>query len=100
MGKSVQQQMRTQVSSLRARLEQPGTSAELSAEYGRMGTLLMAAEQIDSAEACYINAQALASSDARWPYYLGQLYRIKGPVSTAAKPHQRRHVVRLQLERS
>ena len=89
MGKSVQQQMRTQVSSLRARLEQPGTAAELSAEYGRLGTLLMAAEQIDSAEACYINAQALASSDARWPYYLGQLYRIKGPVENAAASFER-----------
>lgn len=89
MGESVRQQMRTQVSSLRARLEQPGTSAELSAEYGRMGTLLMAAEQIDSAEPCYLNAQTLAPGDARWPYYLGQLYRIKGPVSSAAASFER-----------
>jgi tetratricopeptide (TPR) repeat protein len=89
MGKSVQQQMRTQISSLRASLEQPGTSADLSAEYGRLGTLLMAAEQIDSAETCYINAQTLAPSDARWPYYLGQLYRIKGPVANAAASFER-----------
>ena len=89
MGESVQQQMRTQVSSLRARLEQPGTPEELSAEYGRMGTLLMAAEQVDSAELCYRNAQTLAPGDARWPYYLGQLYRIKGPVSNAAASFER-----------
>ena len=45
-----------------------------------MGTLLAAAEQLEAAEPCYLNAQTLAPDDARWPYYLGQLYRIKGPV--------------------
>lgn len=90
MGEAVQRQMRAQVSSLRVGLAQRGVSAaELVAEYGRMGTLLMAAEQIDAAEQCYLNAQMLAPSDPRWPYYLGQLYRIKGPISNAAASFER-----------
>jgi tetratricopeptide (TPR) repeat protein len=90
MGESVQQQMRAQFSLLRSAVERRDTSAaELSSEYGRMGTLLAAAEQIDAAEPCYLNAQTLAPSDARWPYYLGQLYRLKGPVESAAASFER-----------
>ena len=54
-----------------------------------MGTLLAAAEQPEAAEPCYLNAQTLAPDDARWPYYLGHLYRIKGPVESAASAFER-----------
>src|SRR5205085_1373019 len=90
MAPSVQRQMRTQAARLRNTIERPGTStADLSDEYGRMGTLLAAAEQIDAAEPCYLNAQSLAPDDRRWPYYLGQLYRIKGPVESSALAFER-----------
>lgn len=90
MGESVQRQMSTEASSLRAGLAQRGRpAADLSAEYGRMGTLLMASEQLDAAEPSYLNAQTLAPSDPRWPYYLGQLYRIKGPMANAAASFER-----------
>jgi len=90
MGASVQKQMSAQVQSLQTKIGATGTSAaELGAEYGRMGTLLMAAEQIEAAEPCYLNAQVLAPRDARWPYYLGQLYRLKGPVASAASWFER-----------
>ena len=90
MGASVQKQMRAQVQSLQTKIDARGTlAAELGAEYGRLGTLLMAAEQIEAAEPCYLNAQTLAPRDSRWPYYLGQLYRIKGPVASAAASFER-----------
>lgn len=90
MGDSVQKQMRGQVSALRRMVERPeASSAELSAEYGRLGTLLMAAEQLDAAEPAYLNAQQLQPDDARWPYYLGQLYRQRGPIAQAAASFER-----------
>ena len=39
---------------------------------GRLGMLLYANEQYESAEACFERAQALAPAEARWPYYLGK----------------------------
>ena len=90
MGDSVQKQMLGQVSALRRMVERPeASSAELSAEYGRLGTLLMAAEQLDAAEPAYLNAQQLQPDDARWPYYLGQLYRQRGPIAQAAASFER-----------
>ncbi len=42
--------------------------------YGAVGNLLLAAEYFEAAEPFYLHAQALAPSDARWPYYLGHVY--------------------------
>ena len=90
MANSVQRQMLGQAEALRTQISTRSLStADLSAAYGRMGTLLMAAEQVDAAEICYVNAQKLEPRDARWPYYLGQLYRIKGPVTSAAASFER-----------
>lgn len=84
MAPSVQKQLQDQLVSLRARIAEKGVSAaDLAGEYGRMGMLFMAAEQRDSAEPCFLNAQSLVPADARWPYYLGQLYRIRGPMTNA-----------------
>jgi tetratricopeptide (TPR) repeat protein len=78
----VREQLRERYSSSKLRIEKRGaTPAELSAAYGEMGKLLMAAQYLDAAESCYLNAQALAPSDRRWPYYLGHLYKIKGPLA-------------------
>ena len=49
-----------------------------------MGNLLLAAEYVDAAEACYLNAQALAPAEAQWPYYLGHVYRARGDLPGAA----------------
>ena len=90
MEEPVRKQMRERSSSLKQKIEQSGTTPlELSTAYGEMGKLLMAAEQVDAAESCYLNAQALAPSDRRWPYYLGHLYKIKGPLAKSAASFER-----------
>jgi len=40
--------------------------------------LLQAAEYYDAAEPAYLNAQTLAPSEPRWPYYLAHLYKNRG----------------------
>ena len=97
MEEAVQKQMRDRVSSLKLQIEHSGTpSLELSVAYGELGKLLMAAEQFDAAESCYLNAQMLAPDDRRWPYYLGHLYRITGPLAKSAQSLERA----LQLQSS
>ena len=62
---------------------------DLGEAYGRMGMLLMAAEYRNEAESSLLNAQALAPDQARWPYYLGHLYRIKGDAAKSAAAFER-----------
>lgn len=88
MAASVQNQMASEVSLLRNKLAGSNPD-EWGAAYGRMGILLAAAEQLDAAEPAYANAQRLQPNDFRWPYYLGQLYRIKGPVTSADAAFER-----------
>ena len=76
---SVQDQIRTAYSTLRARGENPSTPApERAASYGELGKLFMAADFGQVAEACFLNAQLIAPADARWPYFLGHLYKEQG----------------------
>jgi tetratricopeptide (TPR) repeat protein len=90
MAASVQNQMATEVALLRRTLEDSASSTDaLGAAYGRMGILLAAAEQLDAAEPSYLNAQQLQPNDPRWPYYLGHLYRIRGPIASAAASFER-----------
>jgi len=82
MEPSVRDQLRARYSSLAGRIERDGTNgADLATAYGELGELLMAASYFDAAEACYLNAQILAPADRRWPYYLGHLYKAKGPLA-------------------
>jgi tetratricopeptide (TPR) repeat protein len=81
MEASVREQMRARYSSLVAKIEHPSNRGELGTAYGDLGELLMAATYFDAAEACYLNAQTLAPTDMRWPYYLGHLYKAKGPLA-------------------
>jgi tetratricopeptide (TPR) repeat protein len=60
-----------------------GAPQQLADAYGHMGMLLHAATYVDAAESCYMNAQALAPADRRWPYYLGHVYRVRGPLDKA-----------------
>lgn len=86
LAKSVQAQVRERHSALMTKLEDRTTPpAELADAYGELGLILMAAEYYEAAASCYLTAQALVPNDARWPYYLGHLYRIKGEAVKAAE---------------
>ena len=90
MSASVREQIRARYSSLTSAIEQSDTtSGELSDAYGEMGNALMAARYLDATEPFYLNAQALAPSDGRWPYYLGQLYTTQGAFAKAATSFER-----------
>jgi tetratricopeptide (TPR) repeat protein len=57
--------------------------------YGELGKVLFAAEFLEAAEACFLDAQALAPTEARWPYYLGQLYKLRGEAAKSANAFER-----------
>ena len=87
---SVQEQVRRQHESLMRELEDPGTATVgLGSDYGAMGTSLMAAENFAAAEPYYLNAQALAPGDPRWPYYLGHLYKSMGALAESVASFER-----------
>jgi tetratricopeptide (TPR) repeat protein len=80
----VQRQLRDQFNALTRVLNTPAASeADRARAYGQMGALLMAAECDDEAEASLLDAHALAPNDARWTYYLGQMYRSRGDLVDA-----------------
>ena len=83
MADAVRDQIRERYASLTAAIERPATNRELSEAYGAMGNVLMAARYADAPEPFYLNAQALAPDDRRWPYYLGHLYMTRGAYETA-----------------
>jgi tetratricopeptide (TPR) repeat protein len=89
-GSSVQMQLREGYAALTTKIGNPSTSdADLGFAYGEMGKLLMAAEYRDAAEAAFLNAQALTPNEARWPYYLGHLYKTKGDSARTAASFER-----------
>ncbi len=84
MSGSVQAQIREAHASLtRASDTRPRAPAALADAYGALGMLFMAADLDDAAEPCLLNAQTLAPTDVRWPYYLGHLNRDRGELATA-----------------
>jgi tetratricopeptide (TPR) repeat protein len=84
------EQMQARFSSLRSRVEDRASTPEQYAiAYGEMGKLLMAATYLEAAETCYLNAETLAPRDRRWPYYLGHLYKVKGPLEKSAASFER-----------
>jgi tetratricopeptide (TPR) repeat protein len=90
MEPSVRRQMESQFSSLKSAVAKRSASHdELAAAYGDTGKLLMAATLLDAAEACFLNAQTLAPNDRRWPYYLGHVYKGKGPVEKSVASFER-----------
>jgi tetratricopeptide (TPR) repeat protein len=87
---SVQHQVRERHASLeQMRANQRTPRAELAAAYGSLGRLLMASKFTDEATACYLQAEALAPGEMRWPYYLGHAYLRKGDRVRAAAAFQR-----------
>lgn len=86
----VRQRLREAHSALQAKTDDSGTpTSDLANAYGELGKLLMAADYLDAAEPCYLNAQALAPDDARWPYYLAHVYRSKNDFVKAAALFER-----------
>ena len=80
----MQARIRESDAALRAVSNQPDTApAALAEAYGDMGRLLLAAEYLDSAEACFVNAEGLAPADMRWPYFLGHVFRFKNDPAKA-----------------
>lgn len=84
MTPAVRDQIRERYAALTAAIERPNASGALSEAYGAMGNVLAAARYVDAPEPFYRNAQALAPSDRRWPYYLGHLYTTRGAHEEAA----------------
>lgn len=77
-------EVRTQVETRRAVVldagRRPEDRARLAGAYGELGKVLLAATYFEPAEACFRNAQQLQPDDVRWPYYLGHVFRSRGPI--------------------
>jgi tetratricopeptide (TPR) repeat protein len=87
---TVQAQLRERYATLSVKQNDPAiTAADLATEYGEMGTLLLAAGLNDPAEAALLNAEMLAATQMRWPYYLGHLYRAKGDIPNSMAAFER-----------
>ena len=87
---AAQQQLRTVREELEAVLAMPGVDdGARSVAYGRAGVAYHAYGFLDSAEAAYVNAQALAPRDVRWPYYLGHVNRVRGRIEQAIESFER-----------
>jgi tetratricopeptide (TPR) repeat protein len=84
--KTVQVQVRERHAAVTAAVEnRASTDAARGAAYGELGKLLLGGEYFDSAEACFLNAQALMPSEMRWPYYLGHVSRKRGDPAKSAQ---------------
>ena len=81
----VQAQITQRYSALQSAMTRADTPpGELAAAYGEMGKIFTAAEYYDAADACFSNARALASTDMRWPYLLGHVFRLRNDTVGAA----------------
>jgi tetratricopeptide (TPR) repeat protein len=79
------QQLQSRQAALQAALSAGAADQDLAREYGETGKLMMAATDLERAESYLLNAQTLAPADPRWPYYLGHVYRIRGPLQKAVE---------------
>jgi tetratricopeptide (TPR) repeat protein len=87
---SAQNQLRNAYASLLTKKEGTATTdGDLARAYGDLGQLLMATGYRDTAEACFLNAQALDRDDIRWPYYLAHVYNASGDSAKAAASFER-----------
>jgi tetratricopeptide (TPR) repeat protein len=85
----VQAQVKERYDALEQAMRGSTTDAELGEAYGRYGMVLHASEFFDAAEPCYLNAEALASTELRWPYYLANLHRSRGETDQAEASYKR-----------
>lgn len=81
----VAEAIRGRYASLTRLIDDTATSpVDLGNAYGELGKLLMAAQYTDASDACLLNAQTLAPSDMRWPYYLAHFHRTRGALASSA----------------
>ena len=85
----VQQQARDRHAALQALIAQKPPAERLAVAYGEMGMLFHAAELLDAAEPAYVNAETLAPTDVRWPYYLARVYTAQGQRDRAVVAYNR-----------
>lgn len=82
---SVQEQLRSAHAALvSVSTRRAGSAAEAEA-YGRLGSLLLASDDLRNAEQFLLKAQSLSPLDIRWAYYLAHLCRGRGDFAKAAK---------------
>jgi tetratricopeptide (TPR) repeat protein len=86
---SVQRQVRARYESLQRVARGSASDEELASSYGEYGMVLQAAEYFDAAEPAYLNAQALAPGEMKWPYYLANLYKSRGETDKAETSFKR-----------
>ena len=87
---SVQTQVRDRYAALSAKsasTQMP--SEELAQAHGEVGLILMATGYHAAAETSLRNAQALAPREAKWPYYLGQLFLLTSDRANTLKSFER-----------
>jgi tetratricopeptide (TPR) repeat protein len=95
MEPTVREQIKAQYQALTALAAAPSTPpADLARAYGAMGSLLLAADEADAAQPCYLHAEALAPAEMRWPYYLGHVYMARADPQRAVAAFER--ALRLQ----
>lgn len=87
---SVQQQIRARDAGLQQILKRSDASSiDRASAYGALGQLLMAAKFSREAVPCFVQAEALAPADMRWPYYIGHGYLRSGDREQAAAAFER-----------
>jgi len=89
MDTPVQNQVRARYATVQELKQKGAGNAELSEAYGQYGIVLQAAEYYEAAETTYVNAQELAPTDLRWPYYLGHVYKSQGQTDKAIQSFSR-----------
>jgi tetratricopeptide (TPR) repeat protein len=86
----VQEKLRQEHRALTRRIADAGISnAAMADAYGSMGRLFLAAEFFAAAESSFVNAQALAPGDVRWPYLLGHVFRSQNDAPRAVAAFER-----------
>lgn len=84
-GAAVRAQVESRRTAVREAARRPDDQSSLATAYGELGKVLMAATFFAPAEDCFLNAQQLAPSDVRWPYYLGHVFKSRGPIEQSAR---------------
>ncbi len=83
---AVQRQLAEAYRFLLAVARDPAAATHARSEaYGELGKLFMAAEFLQHAERCFGNAQVLAPSEFRWPYYSAHVQRRMGALERSAE---------------
>lgn len=80
---SVQRQIRDHHAALERIVSASPSPPELSAAFGELGKLLMAAQFNEAAARSFASAAGADQRDYRWPYYLAHLARMRGDTDAA-----------------